>query len=186
MKSPDKSLDGLWQSRREFLCSLHFSGVAVNPIKAAPLALEYHPGWAHLGPHGARGPRHTPGRWQTRAARSGLTRVQRQCQRQLLGASAKEYIPAGLSHGWLSLTRSGRDLVSYGAERPHSGGDGETQGPTGWLWTSPSWDGKPWGWAPQPWGGLWALWSRTSLDEGWQTCSGPGEHADHVFQGMTR
>ena len=36
-----------------------------------------------------------------------------------------------------------------------------------------------------PWG-LWALCSCTSLDEGRQTCSGPGEHVDHVFQGMTR
>lgn len=130
--------------------------------------------------------------------------MQRQCQRRLLGASAKEYIPAGLSHGWLSPTRGGRGLVSYGAERPHSRGDGETHGPTGWLWTSTSRDAgvgslgsqmrglgllyvfsEPWGWAPLPWG-LWALWSRTSLDEGRQTCSGPGEHVDHVFQGMTR
>lgn len=129
--------------------------------------------------------------------------MQRQCQRQLLGASAKEYIPAGLSHGWSSPMRGSGGSASSGAERPHSGGDGETQGPSGRPWPSTSRDAgvgslgsqtqalkllyvlsKPWGPAPLPWD-LWAPWSRTSLDEGRQTCSGPGGHTDRVFRGTT-
>lgn len=77
------------------------------------------------------------------------------------------------------------------------------QGPSGQLWPSTSpgagvrslgsqtWAlellyvlSEPCGPAPLPWD-LWAPWSCTSLGEGRQTCSGPGGHADCIFQGMT-